>query len=644
MKLFFTSLAIAIVSICIGQTSHNNLKTKTIDYKYGKATIQYYEDSETSEQVKHGTFSYSENQKGEFGTQVVKITGKFVEGYRTGLWSYSIKKVDFKNGNGNYTTGTLTSTQNFKNGFPGGVWKLNHSWKTRGRIVNENYQYVWGSYSKINTESASFSFKKGVMIGKISYKADGVSNSINLNSDGFIYGDFTETYGGTRREKSFNSKGIMTKNIERLPSSGKILKQTDFDAELLKIANEYVTGKLTTDDLRNSQIKLDTINGEAEDAGILFYNDYFYLPGIGGDKTITKNGNKRIHGRYLKPQRIEIVYYKDHNEWPRTNAGPEINIIKYNKFIELYGQEVRKEDIKTIQLLIVEEQNKQEQRIAENKNRENQKSAEEEYHNIYKNLDSLLFVPFTPPKTKGLGMYASSDYSLVTYLRDKENQLNHIRNRANQLLYNTKYIKSDFSSSGYKETTNNYVSSLKVIREYEDNLINTEETKIDSLSKFNSFLIDITYYFNQIQCMYLHNKEKDGKEYLNSNGQVVVGHYKINLYNIYFEVSNNVLDKEYIEFNDLYLYIEMLSDMSIYMNDILKYNTNKFETELSSLTDYTQKLELFAKANNSSEYKYTGQDEDKKEEETELKNKEKTKKLKKEKRKKDLMNSAKSLW
>lgn len=342
-------VALFSVAISYGQSSQKALRTETINYKNGKATFQCYEDSKTGNLVKHGTFSFMENQKGEYGTQDVSIKGEFKDGYRNGSWTYTIKKVDAENQNGNYTTGTLTSTQNFKDGYPDGQWILNNQWKTRDRKYVD-FKYVWGAYSNTESESATFAFKKGVMIGAVNYKEYGKSHTINLTQDGFATGSFIEENAGTTKEINFNSKGVITKYVERLSASGKVLNSIDFDNELLQIADAYLNKQKTDADLDDLSIKLDTIKGIAEDAGLMFYSDYFSLPGIDGDKTITEKGNIRVHGRYLKFERIKIVPFEEHPRWPKNAQGSKVK--DYMLFLEYYGQEVSKEDNATINRLI----------------------------------------------------------------------------------------------------------------------------------------------------------------------------------------------------------------------------------------------------------------------------------------------------
>jgi len=105
------------------------------------------------------------------------------------------------------------------------------------------------------------------------------------------------------------------------------------------------------------------VKGEVEDAGLLFYSDYFTLPGIGGDKTIRGNENYRIHGRYLKFERIEIVRYDLHKEWPRSSDyyNSKSKIRAYKHFLEFYGFEISKSDHQKVQQLIDDEEKKVEQ-------------------------------------------------------------------------------------------------------------------------------------------------------------------------------------------------------------------------------------------------------------------------------------------
>lgn len=587
---FLNLLFVALCSVAIsyGQSSQKALRTETINYKNGKATFQCYEDSKTGNLIKHGTFSFVENQKGEYGTQDVSIKGEFKDGYRNGSWTYTIRKVDAENQNGTFTTGTLTSTQNFKDGYPDGQWILNNQWKTRDRKYTD-FKYVWGAYSNTENESATFAFKNGVMIGTVNYKEYGKSHIINLTQDGFVTGSFIEEHSGTTTEMNFNSRGVITKYVERFTSTGVVSNSIVFDSELLQIADEYLDKKLTNTDLDNFSIKVDTINGIAEDVGLMFYSDYFSLPGIDGDKTITAKGNKRVYGRFIKFERIKIIPYEEHPKWPRKYSDysdTESKIRSYNSFLKYYGKEVSKNDYKTIQDLIKESENELILAAQQNK-------AETQFLNLYGQLNSKLVVKTIPHKTAGKFEYNPNWH---VFSKDTKKTLNKISITANNLFFEYKYSKTDFTYKGYKDNENDFVTSLSILKDY-CNFLDNQQANIDSLATFNAWISDIVFNSNDIECMYIINQKDRSRlnVYTVENPRQTI---KPKLYVPYLNVFENLLieTENSKTFNEYYKNTSTLNDLCWFMINSAKIKTSVIEKELKSATDYKAQLEVFTKA------------------------------------------------
>ena len=577
-------------SICFGQTNTKTIKTETISYKSGKATFQCYEDSKTSNLMKHGTFNFSENQKGEFGSQIATITGQFKDGYRDGLWSYTIKKIDAENLNGTYTTGTFTSVQNFSDGFPNGTWKLNNNWKTRRRVMVD-FKYVWSSYSNSEIELASFSFKNGMMVGVVNFTEDGKQKTINLNQDGFVTGSFIEENSGTTTEMNFNSKGIITKYVERASASGNVLNFIDFDAELLQVADDYLANRKSLADLKELSIKLDTVRGIVENAGLMFYDDYFYLPGIDGDKTITRKGNERIHGRYLKFERIKIIPYEEHSKFPRKYSGysdTKSKIRSYNDFLTNYGSEVSKRDYATIQQLIKEAEN-------ELNSSANQQDAQTHYSELYDKLNEKLNVKPKASKIDGI-----EPFSVTTHVfsRNTKSTLRKYSNNATNLFFSYKFSKNDFTQQGFKGRENDYVASLKLLQEY-SSFLNKKQSVIDSLSTLVAWINEITFNENEIECKYIINQSISSFNlYSDASPRQT---QKPKLYIPYLNVFENILREtgSLNSFNDYYKNIKSLNDLCWFMNNALNSKTSDIEKELKTAVDYKTQLAIFEKAINS---------------------------------------------
>src|SRR5438067_5815117 len=82
------------------------IKTFKQEYNDGTMIYHYYENPETSEQVKHGAFSYTKYLKANPGIYSEKVTGQFKNGYRDGIWSFVIRRIDYPNSGSSYTTET----------------------------------------------------------------------------------------------------------------------------------------------------------------------------------------------------------------------------------------------------------------------------------------------------------------------------------------------------------------------------------------------------------------------------------------------------------------------------------------------------------------------------------------------------------
>jgi hypothetical protein len=286
----------------------------------------------------------------------------------------------------------------------------------------------------------------------VNFTAEGKQKTINLNQDGFVTGTIIEENIGTTTERNFNSKGVITKYVERGSASGNVLNFIDFDAELLQVADDYLSNRKSLTDLKELSIKLDTLQGIADVAGFMFDDDYFYLPGIDGDKTITRNGNERIHGKGLQFERIKFIPYKEHSRWPTKNSdyyNTKAQIKSYNDFLTFYGSEISKQDYGTIQQLIKEAEN---ELISE----ANLEAAQKQYVALYSKLNEKLKV-----KPKASRIDGIEPFSVTTHVfsRNTKSTLSKYAVNATNLYFACKYSKNDFARQGYKWNENDYVAS-----------------------------------------------------------------------------------------------------------------------------------------------------------------------------------------
>lgn len=280
------SIIMLAVSFCYGQSSKKQLKIGTSEYcagtdYCGKATYQFYLDRATSTQIMHGSYKASGISKSDYGFSSFSITGQFVDGFKTGLWTYIKKRKDVQMQSGTFATGLLRSSQNFKNGLPNGKWKLRET--TKYRDLLELYgKSVWGHFTEPLIDSASTTFKDGVMVGVTYCKKYGETIG-TFNSNGFIVGK----YNAFNTNALFNTNGVM------LEDNGPTL-----DTTTIRYANLYLEGKITKSKLEEMAIKVDTVNNVVEDMSELFEQPFFI--GVEGDKTMDFKAYNRIYGRCFR--------------------------------------------------------------------------------------------------------------------------------------------------------------------------------------------------------------------------------------------------------------------------------------------------------------------------------------------------------
>jgi hypothetical protein len=313
------------------------LKSMTSDYDDGKITYQYYEDSKTAEFIKNGLFKFQKNLIGN-GTFKETITGTFNHGFKDGMWTFTILKLDFPNEAGSYTTETTNLIQTYKDGVANGEWKLNSSYKTRNKQYYKG-EYSWSAYSRVVSEFVTTNFINGHVSGVTTYKnpESTSSKTITFNKDGFVVGNYIfKEYSGTS-EVNFTNEGIVTKSVGR-GEDGSILSKMDFDDELISTVQKYTKGEITNEQLNKRFITLETISSyNIADFETLFKHDYFILPGLGGNKI------ENSYGKYILAKKFGPIdinsnsFYSD----ARQSLRPE----SYSEFLRENSSKMSETDI-----------------------------------------------------------------------------------------------------------------------------------------------------------------------------------------------------------------------------------------------------------------------------------------------------------
>lgn len=292
MKQLFT-IIISLVAINVsGQT----LKTFNGAFTDGKtqngtAVYTYYEDPDTREYLKQGTFKYTFNGKGDYQGYDQTITGNFEKGLKHGTWTYSITMTDFGSNNP-YYTGTVTLVANYKNGYADGNWKEVRSYKQRKKYLMYG-QYKWEAFGPVKTMTINMNFKNGYIVGAVNindefanFKATG-----SYDNNGLAIGTWVINDMGWGKNRELIYKDNYLYEFVARSNQGEVLEGST------KYLNGYESllkaKAMTSSEREESGISIDTICGNycaatnniQEYFKKLLVNDYFLYEFIKGDLT-----------------------------------------------------------------------------------------------------------------------------------------------------------------------------------------------------------------------------------------------------------------------------------------------------------------------------------------------------------------------
>ena len=256
----------------------------------GIAVYTYYEDPETHEYLKQGSFKYTFNGKGDYVGYNQTITGNFEKGLKTGTWTYSITMSDFGSKNP-YFTGTISLVSNYINGYADGNWKEVRSYKTRNKYFSYG-KYIWEAFGPVKTMTINMNFKNGYIVGSVNIndEFDNFKATGNYDNNSLCIGTwFINDMGWGKNRELIYKDNYLYEFIARSNSGAVEEGTTKYQFGYDNLIKARV---LTKEEREEAGLNIDTICGGTSCAATnniqsyfpkLFSVDYFLYEFIGGD-------------------------------------------------------------------------------------------------------------------------------------------------------------------------------------------------------------------------------------------------------------------------------------------------------------------------------------------------------------------------
>lgn len=514
--LFFALSLSANVIIC------QNLKTYNGEYENGfypsaTAVYTYYEDPETHEYIKHGTFTYNHSFTNEGGQFNAKFQGNYKNNKKDGVWTYIIIETDCPHDNGSFYTGTTKLTASYLNGIPHGNWSYSYQYKIR----EKHWDNTWEPFTNLPEEKTNATFKNGHLIGNITAKMSqnyaAYPNAIGqFDDNGVPIGKWI--FKDSKTEEVFElQNGIIVQEIVRELPSGVLVSQNTDDEELKKVKQDLIENKIKITDLPPSKFVIDTVFLVGKKTGsLLWFGDSF--------------NNKEFKFQYIGGD--DTYYFENYGCKDVRNYGYFLRITKSNK----------------INLSEISDFN-----IAEDLyNQRQYKQAQQAYENIYNSNFNIL---------------VEADWRLL---------LNKIDSCKNQITkYNTAISKKEYADKQYSKVENwtaaYYVSYAQSASENYNELL-TDYNSCFSVNDISSIQNNKNKCDNFISEM---NKEKEITEEIKNSEQKMQENSKkiYTLYGVNTDPNGNVLsiaNKEKLFYEYVRIYQDLSSQIGKELNDKLR--------------------------------------------------------------------------
>ncbi len=251
------------------------------------ANYSYYIDGKSGQKVKHGSFRYLVKIKGNQNRLYRNITGEFKNGWKVGLWNYSVSAKDYNLKNdGWFYTVNIVMEGNYENGLPVGEWTYTSVVKRRkGKTVQGKKQ--WEPYEELQDMNIVLHYDKGLLVNSLVISDRlGISVSAMMDDKGFL----TENFAIKTKERE----------IKLRYQEGFALSLGDgADAEQTKADIAYYESHRS--DIRAAGIQVDTLSlFQNKDCVIskvlnlsIYNDDDFNYSHIGGDRLILFRGSRK---------------------------------------------------------------------------------------------------------------------------------------------------------------------------------------------------------------------------------------------------------------------------------------------------------------------------------------------------------------
>lgn len=190
---------------------------------------------------------------------------------------------------------------------------MNDTWKIRQKKYTFNGWY-WGPFLLPEKRSFSLTFKKGRVVGKVSYYTLYKDhNTFSVNQNGFINCPFHKKGAFYSADYIVNSMGIVTQYTER-NDAGKATFRFNIKPYTERLAEAYVNGKITKDSIINTgchSVHIDKANKIFDDYGSMIDEAALLPDKYGGDKTV----DAKEYGKLVFLQYFDKIDYQKHPKW-----------------------------------------------------------------------------------------------------------------------------------------------------------------------------------------------------------------------------------------------------------------------------------------------------------------------------------------